>query len=243
MGHSIGADPTRFHLIALYESDARRWARLRWTDQYSGKAYSVTTAGSHGTRSTARVKSYGDVLSEYEFHAESKCADATGEAAGKQRVGLLARRHVAIGLIRYIGKESNSLESVEQGSGPETTPYTEYPDQSRGQWATTILLKLKAISPKGVTAAQWAAALDASGDTRGKKAASTQSGTLVRVANSSCDIPKYPRPLRWSCSDREKAQARLARHCGASIVSRDRGTTHAHRCAATVARLSRRKLR
>ena len=40
------------------------------------------------TRQIARVKSYGDVLEEYEFHEEAKCADARGAPCGKQSVGL-----------------------------------------------------------------------------------------------------------------------------------------------------------
>ncbi len=77
------------------------------------------------------MKSYGDVLREYEYHPESKCADATGALAGKQTTGLLARRRVGIGQIRYIGKESNNLESIEQGAGAGVTPYIEYPDPRR----------------------------------------------------------------------------------------------------------------
>ena len=37
-------------------------------------------------------KSYGDVLREYEYHPEAKCADATGAPCRKQTVGLLGRR-------------------------------------------------------------------------------------------------------------------------------------------------------
>ena len=32
MRHPIGADPEQFHLIAPYESDARRWEKLTWID-------------------------------------------------------------------------------------------------------------------------------------------------------------------------------------------------------------------
>ena len=35
LGHPVGADPKRFHLIAPYESDPRKWDRLPWIDQYS----------------------------------------------------------------------------------------------------------------------------------------------------------------------------------------------------------------
>ncbi len=146
LGHPIGADPERFHLIAPYESDARQWERLPWVDQYSGKKYGVTTTGAHGTRTTARVKSYDDVLREYEFHAESKCADAHDNMASKQTVGLLARRHIVIEQIRYIGKEANALEEVEEGAAFEReSPYTEYPDPRRDEWATKILPVLRSM--------------------------------------------------------------------------------------------------
>jgi hypothetical protein len=108
LGHPPGTDPGRFHLIAPYDSDSRRWLKKNWIDQYSGKEYRITTAGQHGDRQTARVKTYGDVLVEYEYHPESKCADVDGNICGKQTVGLLQRRHVRIEQIKYIGKESRS---------------------------------------------------------------------------------------------------------------------------------------
>ena len=68
-----------------------------------------------GSRETARVKTYGDIVTEYEFHPESKCADGFGDPCSKQTIGLLQRRHVKIDLIKCIGKESNSLEEVGEG--------------------------------------------------------------------------------------------------------------------------------
>jgi hypothetical protein len=96
------------------------------------------------------VKSYGDVLEEYEFHEEAKCADASGAPCGKQTVGLLQRRHVNIERPpRFIGKESNKLEEVEEGSVPDAGDvYTEYPDQRRDEWTTEILPKLQAMPIK-----------------------------------------------------------------------------------------------
>ncbi len=115
LGHPRGVKPERFHLIAPYETDSRQWLTKNWIDQYSGKEYRITTVGSYGGSETARVKTYGDVLVEYEYHPESKCADADGNTCSKQTVGLLQRRHVRIDQIKYIGKESNSLEEVESG--------------------------------------------------------------------------------------------------------------------------------
>src|SRR5215469_14915335 len=51
--------------------------------------FRITTQGHYGSRQTARVKTYGDVVTEYEFHPESKCADASGKPCEKQTTGLL----------------------------------------------------------------------------------------------------------------------------------------------------------
>ena len=146
-GHPVGADPERFHLIAPYETDPRKWLALPWIDQYSGKQYRISTTLATGTRQIARVKSYGDVLEEYEFHEEAKCADASGAPSDKQTVGLLQRRHVLIEWPpRFIGKESNKLEEVEEGAIPDVGDvYTEYPDTRRDEWATQVMLALKAM--------------------------------------------------------------------------------------------------
>jgi hypothetical protein len=90
------------------------------------------------------VKTYGDILREYEFHPESKCADADGNTCEKQPVGPLQRRHICVNLIKYIGKESNQLEEVDAGlihSGQSV--YTEYTDPRRDEWQMKILPALK----------------------------------------------------------------------------------------------------
>ena len=95
------------------------------------------------------MKTYGDVLQEYEFHPESKCADAHGKPCSKQTIGLLQRRHIRVGQIKYIGKESNSLEDVESGLiHSEQSVYTEYPDPRRDEWQTKIRPALKGIPLK-----------------------------------------------------------------------------------------------
>jgi hypothetical protein len=139
-GHPPGVDTEHFHLIAPYEADSREWLKKTWIDQYSGSEYKITTTGHHGDRHTARVKTYGEVLREYEVHPEAKCADAAGKPCAKQTVGLLQRRHVRIDEIKYVGKESNSLEEVDAGlvHSPENV-YTIYTDPRREEWQTKIL--------------------------------------------------------------------------------------------------------
>jgi len=144
LGHPTGTDPERFHLIAPYSPDSRRWLKTHWINQYAGDLFRITTDGYHGSRKTARVKTYGEILQEYEFHPEAKCADAEENACGKQTVGLLARRHVQIDRVRFIGKESNALEDVEAGMiHSAEAVYTEYCDPKRDEWVTKILPALK----------------------------------------------------------------------------------------------------
>jgi len=145
-GHPLGVDAERFHLISPYQTDSRQWLTKPWIDQYSGKQYRITTVGHHGDRHTARVKTYGDVLREYEYHPESKCADARGDVCSKQTVGLLQRRHVRIDQIEYIGKESNSLEEVEAGLiHSAESVYTVYHDPQRDVWETKVRPALKQV--------------------------------------------------------------------------------------------------
>jgi hypothetical protein len=145
------ADPQRFRLIAPYEKDPRKWARLPWIDQYSEKRYNVSTAVG-ATRFLARVQSYTDVLEAYESHPEAKCADARGEPWSEQTLGLLSRRHVAIGKVHFIGKESNKLEDVEEGAVSDARDaYTEYPDPRRDEWKTKILPFLQRTSAQVIS--------------------------------------------------------------------------------------------
>jgi hypothetical protein len=156
LGHPTGADPERFHLIAPYETDPRKWETMRWIDQYSkdGKRYRITTSALHGSRTMARVKSYGDVLREYEFHPEAKCADASGAPCKKQTVGLLGRRHIAIDGFVFIGKESNKLEAVEEGGVPsESDVYTVFNDPRRDEWQTTVLPIIRTAPVSAIMAA------------------------------------------------------------------------------------------
>jgi hypothetical protein len=119
---------------------------MPWIDRYSGNQYRITTEGFHGSRVAARVKTYGDVLREYEFHPGSKNADAKGESSGKQTIGLLQQRHIRVARIVYIGRESNRLEDVDAGTMHlAESVYTEYPDSRRSEWQTKLLPALKKI--------------------------------------------------------------------------------------------------
>jgi hypothetical protein len=145
-GHPPGTDPERFHLVAPYEPDSSRWLDMPWVDQYTGKQYRITTEGFHGARGVARVKTYGNVLGEYAFHPGSKSADAKGKPSGKQTIGLLQRRHIRVGQVVYIGKESNKFEEIESATiHSAQSVYTEYPDPRRDEWQTKVLPALRKL--------------------------------------------------------------------------------------------------
>ena len=104
-GHPVGADPERFHLISPYQTDAREWFKREWTDQYSGERFRVTTSGEHGGKRIARVKTYSDVVQEYEFSTQKPSAPTPlGKACDKQTTGRLQRRHIYVQQVRYIGE-------------------------------------------------------------------------------------------------------------------------------------------
>ena len=62
----------------------------------------------------------------------------------RQTIGLLQRRHIKIDQIKCTGKESNSLENVDEGMiHSEQNVYTEYADPKRTEWITKIQPALK----------------------------------------------------------------------------------------------------
>jgi len=144
-GHRTDINPEKFHLIAPYELDPNKWTRMNWVDQYSAEVFRISP--DYSSRKTIRVKTYGDVISEYEFHPEPKCADSNGYTCRNETVGLLHRRHVRIGGIVPIGKESNRLEQVAEGLiHSANTVYTVYVDESRDEWERKIRPALNTVS-------------------------------------------------------------------------------------------------
>jgi len=146
LGHPDGVDPERFHLVAPYDANPRSWLEAEWIDQYTGKSFRISTQHDHGSKWTARVKTYGDVAAEYRHHPEAKCADAIGNPCGKKTIGLLRRRHIKIDRLKFIGKESNGLENVDAGLvHSEKSVYTEYVNPKYDEWTTKISPALREL--------------------------------------------------------------------------------------------------
>src|SRR5439155_12516601 len=181
-GYPLGVNPERFHLVAPYELDPSRWLEMPWIDQYTGKPYQITTVGFHANRQAARVKTYGDVLREYEFHPGSKSADAKGKPSGKQTTGLLQGRHSRVERIIYDGKESNRLEEVESGTiHSAQSVYTEYPDPRRDEWQTKIMPALKMLPVAALMKLSRKSQLNARENTSRTQPTTPQKPTIARI--------------------------------------------------------------
>lgn len=142
-GHPIGSP---FRLVAPFETDARRWEELLWTDVHDPESgpYRITTRD--GRPGLARVDTFEDVIAKYETHPEAKSLGPDGQLCGRLTKGLLQRRPVAAGRIALIGKEANRLE--ERASGELTDDdlderLTVYHDDD--EWRRTVLPHLKRV--------------------------------------------------------------------------------------------------
>ena len=147
LGHPEGVNPERFHLVTPYNPNPSRMAQ----NGLDRPVHAATSIASRRGVTVAQQRRYGSRLTgissaEYQFHPEAKCADSFSNPCGKQTVGLLARRHIKIDLVKCIGKESNSLESVEEGQvNSEQDVYTEYVDPKRDEWTIKTWPALKQV--------------------------------------------------------------------------------------------------
>src|SRR5207302_7405964 len=91
-----------------------KWLGLPWVNKYTGEPCAVGV-GPGTPLDHVRLATLGDVASNYLVHPEPKFADAEGNPCGRATVGLLRRRHVRVGHIRYTGKDANRLEETEHG--------------------------------------------------------------------------------------------------------------------------------
>src|SRR5207244_263072 len=141
----VGADPLRFHLIAPYQADTTKWLTMKWTDLHTGHEYDVTTS-SPAPPYVAQIRSFGDVLAEFVAHPETKSAATTGKPCDRKTRGMLERRRVGVSSVVCVGKETNRLESVQQGLVHDWSEvYSIYQNPELDSWRTEILPQLKTV--------------------------------------------------------------------------------------------------
>jgi hypothetical protein len=151
-GHPVDVDPSRFQLVAPFETDASKWLHLPWIDRYSGKRVAVSTTAEMDDPQRARLQTFRDVFREFRVHPEAKSADASGRACDRQTIGLLRRRVVRETYVAHVGKEANKLEEVEAGLEQDAEViYTEYCRLDRDEWTLVILPRLRGLTAKEIS--------------------------------------------------------------------------------------------
>ncbi len=72
--------------------------------------------------------------------------DESGNSCGRQSTGPLQRRHIEVAEIKFIGKESNSSESVDEGMvHSDKDIKTGYSEPKRSKWVIKIQPALKKL--------------------------------------------------------------------------------------------------
>jgi len=110
-------DALPLRLLAPFETSPARWIELDWTDLSSPAAEPVRVSGAILPQpGLVRVKTHRTVLFQYANHPEAKSAMLDGKPCAKSYAGVLSRRIVRPSAIKHIGKESNRIDDVENGS-------------------------------------------------------------------------------------------------------------------------------
>ena len=123
--------------IAPYSTRPDEFLGLPWVNRHDGRPLRVTTAAG-GRRGAVRLKTYGDVIAEYQMHPDAKSGDLRGGQSHRGSRGLLPRLHVRATEIRHIGKESNRLDEEEEGAlVDDGDAYVEYRDERR-EWEVAL---------------------------------------------------------------------------------------------------------
>ena len=111
---------------------------------------------------------------------EPKSADRHGHPCDEQTVGLLHRRHVEVGDIVYIGKESNRIEDVQSGLVHDLADVLEvHVDPRRDLWHAVVQPLVRVLRRKPLAAA---AGLSVRQIQRLRQGKSPSQAVLVRLA-------------------------------------------------------------
>jgi hypothetical protein len=102
----LGTDRDRFTLIAPFSSNPSDWLNREYINVHDGKSYSLATREKR-LNYQAEAKTYGDIVAQYRWHAESKSLGPDGNPCTSQSRGLLRRTPVTANELRYIGKETD----------------------------------------------------------------------------------------------------------------------------------------
>ena len=135
-------------ITASFETDPKRWLKLRWMDVHSRRTFSVTTNDDDRPYDPdlACVETYRSALVDFRTHAEAKSLRPDGQPCDHEHrhcSGLLraAARDHPKRCTDHIGKEMNELADVEAGIARcEGDLITQYVDPATSQFSQFLVL-------------------------------------------------------------------------------------------------------
>ena len=121
LGHPIGADPERFHLIAPYETDPRKWETMRWIDQYSRQALSDQQPRRRTAREPSRAsRAMATCCASTSSIPKPSAPMPAARRAESKPLGCSAGGTSRSTSITYIGKESNQARRGRRARPPRS---------------------------------------------------------------------------------------------------------------------------
>jgi ketosteroid isomerase-like protein len=100
-------------LVALFESDPRKWPDMEVFDMHTGRTHLISTKSVKDmTGNVICIKSYRDVLESYRKHPEIKYDGPDGERCRSDTRGILQPTHIVAMSYQHITKDSSSVATI-----------------------------------------------------------------------------------------------------------------------------------
>lgn len=139
-----GMSLDRLTPVAPYTSASDELLGLTWVNRHDAAPLRVTT-DRRAPAGAVRLKTYGDVLTEYRAHPDAKSGDPRQGQSHRGSRGVLPRLKVLATDVRHIGKESNRLDEEEDGAlGSAEDVYVDYRDDRR-EWCELVVPRLREL--------------------------------------------------------------------------------------------------
>jgi hypothetical protein len=110
LGAPLGRAGKRFRLLGTYNRDADQWLTQDYVDIHTGRSFRISTT--RYDASTARVRTYRQIVGAYLTHPDPKRIGPDGTICARGTRGILQPRHINAFHVAYTGKESNRLAQV-----------------------------------------------------------------------------------------------------------------------------------
>jgi hypothetical protein len=197
-GCPVGTDRDRFTLIAPFSSNPSDWLNREYINVHDGKSY-LLCARERRLNYQAEAKTYGDIVAQYRWHAESKSLGPDGNTCTSQSRGLLRRTPVSANELRYIGKETD--RRWEQGEDMSMLePFTlEYQPNETANLKTDPELQRKARE-HSIRALAEAAGVSTKTVRAAREGKRLRKSTISKLKSALDSQPAVKKPDRPACN-------------------------------------------